>query len=193
MHQERRSHGAHNMEGSYKRDMKMTKIPYERSVKRTLQRCGLRGLCRSLVPILSLPLVLPALVSGALAPRSVLADTRQPIYLGVSVHQWGAADLLQNLKQFQTDTGKNAAMVVYWRDFAHSGRVDPAVLTAIFAQGSVPVISWTPTCWGCSLAKQRAYTLQGIVQGRFDSYIRASAASLKSTHEPIFMRFAPSM
>ncbi|HZS93299.1 MAG TPA: glycosyl hydrolase [Chloroflexota bacterium] len=113
-------------------------------------------------------------------------------YLGVSVAQDTSEELLDNLRQYQFDAGKNAALVMYWRDFAASGQVDVRVMDAIYAQGSVPVISWGPGCWsGCDPSVN--YSLNAVASGSFDSYIRSFADSLRSYNQPVLLRFDAEM
>jgi hypothetical protein len=76
----------------------------------------------------------------ACCPRHTALPAR--VYLGVSVHPGETTtDMLHDLARYQRDAHKRAALVMYWRDWARSGRVEPAALNAIYQQGSVPVIS----------------------------------------------------
>ena len=114
------------------------------------------------------------------------------IYLGISVHQWSTSDLLTNLSRYQSLAGKNAAMVMYWRDWAESGEVDPKVMKAIYDQGSVPIISWEPGSYRAG-SGQSKYSLTMIIAGKWDRYIRRFARSLRSYHRAVFLRFAHEM
>lgn len=153
---------------------------------------------------------LAALVSPSLRPAAVhasplastfqrtglharVAGPRTPsaVYLGVSVHQWDATDMLSSLARYQTEAGKNAALVMYWRDWAKGGQIEPEVMNAIYNQGSVPIISWSPGCWSCS--DQSAYSLDNILAGNFDQYIQSFASSLAAYHRTVLLRFGPEM
>jgi beta-mannanase len=128
-----------------------------------------------------------------MSPHSVGGSTpTHAIYLGISVHQWSTSDLLTNLSRYQSLAGKNAAMVMYWRDWAESGQVDPAVMHAIYDQGSVPVVSWEPGSYHAG-SGQPDYSLQSIIAGNWDAYIRGFARSLASYRRPVFLRFAHEM
>jgi len=117
--------------------------------------------------------------------------TSSGVYLGISVHQWSTSDLLTNLAQYQRDAKKNAALVMYWRDWAGSGQIDGAVMSAIYAQRSVPFISWEPVCWSCT--DQAPYSLNNIAAGAFDPYIRSFADSLRGYGKTVFLRFGSEM
>jgi mannan endo-1,4-beta-mannosidase len=114
------------------------------------------------------------------------------VYLGISVHQWSSSDLLTNLGRYQALARKHAAMVMYWRDWAASGTVDPTVITAIYHQGSVPIISWEPGSYQAG-SGQSMYRLESIIAGSWDPYLRRFARSLRSSHRPVFLRFAHEM
>jgi hypothetical protein len=113
------------------------------------------------------------------------------VYLGISVHQWSTPDLLANLHRYQLLAGKNAAMVMYWRDWAESGSVDPRVMNAIYGQGSIPIVSWEPGSYRAGPGPP--YSLQEIIAGKWDPYIRRFARLLRSYHRPVFLRFAHEM
>jgi beta-mannanase len=117
------------------------------------------------------------------------------VYLGVSVHQGETTtDMLHDLARYQRDAHKRAALVMYWRDWARSGRVDPAAMNAIYQQGSVPVITWGPGNWTASThIKHTRYSLRSVLAGTWDSYIRSFAAALRAYHRPVLLRFAPEM
>lgn len=130
-------------------------------------------------------------IHGSLSVTRGGSSAPANVYLGVSVHQWSSEDLLANLAQYQREAGKNAALVMYWRDWAAGGQIEPDVMQAIYGQGSVPVISWSPGCWSCS--DQSAYSLDHVLAGDFDGYIRSFAGSLAAYKRPVLLRFGPEM
>jgi mannan endo-1,4-beta-mannosidase len=114
------------------------------------------------------------------------------IYLGISVHQWSTADLLINLSRYQALARKNAAMVMYWRDWAASGAIDPKVVKAIYGQASIPIISWEPGSYRVG-SGQSKYSLASIITGKWDRYIRHFARALRSYRRSVLLRFAHEM
>jgi beta-mannanase len=89
---------------------------------------------------------------------------------------------------FNAATGKNAAIVMFWRDWASdAGAIDPSWLSAIAARGSVPMITWSPADWANGTDNAN-YTLANITNGKFDSYIRQTADILKGYGGPVLLR-----
>jgi len=181
-------------------------VQWERLHARMTTRKGsrIRAAASSWVSALVLALCL-ALVAGVgfslawMSAHSAVTSTPIPspsasssgVYLGISVHQWSTPDLLSNLRRYQSLVGKKAAMVMYWRDWAESGQIDPTVMKAIYDQGSVPIVSWEPGSYRAGPGPK--YSLESIVAGHWDTYIRAFARSLASYHRPVFLRFAHEM
>ena len=67
-------------------------------------------------------------------------------------------------------------------------------LNAIERRGSIPEITWEP--WDASKGlykSQPRYRLINIIDGKFDSYIRAWAKSLAAWKHPVLLRFAQEM
>src|SRR5690242_16675035 len=107
--------------------------------------------------------------------------------LSLGVWQPDPTTGLVSLKQYEADAGKHAAIVELWRDWAtDAGSLTPAWLSAIAAHGSVPLITWDPINW--SGADQSAYTLDAILAGGQDGYIRGWAQQLTAYGKPVMLR-----
>src|SRR5207302_10436448 len=75
--------------------------------------------------------------------QKVCAQSRRGVLLGV--WQAGVPEDMSALSTFQHDAGKKAAIVALWRDFGSSKNVlDVTWLRTIAAEGSIPLIFWSP-------------------------------------------------
>ena len=80
------------------------------------------------------------------------------------------------------------------RGLAAQQAADTSQLNAIERRGSIPEITWEP--WDASKGlykSQPRYRLSNIIDGKFDSYIRAWARSLAPWKHPVLLRFAQEM
>lgn len=66
--------------------------------------------------------------------------------------------------------------------------VDPTQLSAVWARGAVPMVTWEP--WG---PHGKAYKLADIAKGLYDGYVRRSALAAARWGRPLFVRFAHEM
>jgi hypothetical protein len=83
---------------------------------------------------------------------------------------------------------------MWYADWQHNKRPLVAQLDTIHNRGSVPEITWEP--WDASkglYTSQPRYRLSNIIDGKFDSYIRAWARSLAAWKHPVLIRFAQEM
>jgi beta-mannanase len=106
---------------------------------------------------------------------------------------WQASDL-STVATFEREAGKHAAIVMWYADWQHDKLPNTAQLNAIERRGSIPEITWEP--WDASKGlykSQPRYRLINIIDGKFDSYIRAWAKSLAGWKHPVLLRFAQEM
>ncbi len=106
---------------------------------------------------------------------------------------WQASDL-STVATFERESGKHAAIVMWYADWQHDKLPNTSQLNAIERRGSIPEITWEP--WDASKGlykSQPRYRLINIVDGKFDSYIRAWAKSLAAWKHPVLLRFAQEM
>lgn len=125
------------------------------------------------------------------APRPISSPAPGP-YLGVSIPGDTQSQLEHALTQFQSHVRHRAAIVMLWREWgptSYYNMPDARLLSYIHAQGSAPLISWTPNCWACGTT----FSLSNIAAGRYDRYIRSFADAMKAYGHPIFLRFAHEM
>jgi hypothetical protein len=69
---------------------------------------------------------------------------------------------------------------------------DGRQLTPIARRGAVPLVTWQPAASGVRDG-QDTFPLPKIAAGRYDDYLRASAAAAAEWGGPILLRFAPEM
>ena len=106
---------------------------------------------------------------------------------------WQPSDL-STVTTFEREAGNHAAIVMWYADWQHNRLPSTSQLNAIERRGSIPEITWEP--WDASKGlykSQPRYRLGNIIDGKFDSYIRAWARSLAKWKHPVLLRFAQEM
>lgn len=125
------------------------------------------------------------------AKRRLCLVSREPVYLGV--WQAGVPTDFAALDAFKQDAGKQAAIVVFWRDWgSRKSTIKVDWLRAIAARGSVPLIAWSPANWDPG-TNQAPYQLRAIISGGQDAYIREWARTLAAYGQPVLLRWAYQM
>ncbi|MFH1684148.1 MAG: glycosyl hydrolase [Candidatus Margulisiibacteriota bacterium] len=100
---------------------------------------------------------------------------------------------IENLADFQTQIGKNLAVVlwyVHWPASASAGKPEPfpaKEADQALANGSVPLITWEP--W----VTHTSGTLAAIVIGEYEDYVTGFLRAAKEWGKPLFLRFAHEM
>ncbi|MFH1576965.1 MAG: glycosyl hydrolase [Candidatus Margulisiibacteriota bacterium] len=92
---------------------------------------------------------------------------------------------LSNLSDFQSMTGKQLAVVlwyVHWTDAFPTSDAD-----TVFNNGSVPLITWEP--W----ITHELGTLEAIASGSYETYVNEFIQAAKDWGKPLFLRFAHEM
>ena len=110
-----------------------------------------------------------------------------------SYERWTPQSLSQ-VNTFEHAAAAHAAVIMWFADWQHVAVPNLAQLRAVAARGSLPEISWEP--WDSSRPlrqPQPAYTLQSIIDGAHDAYIRRWAQALRGYGGPVLLRFAQEM
>ncbi|HME04570.1 MAG TPA: glycosyl hydrolase [Solirubrobacteraceae bacterium] len=178
-------------------------------LRNTDEEGRLRRSGRAAVPLILLSLIaaLLALRVGVFAPGAsspvwpwsgtVPAAT---VDLGVTTpplarnewRAWRRSDL-QSVEAFEQAIHKHASIVMWYADWKHSAP-SRAQLLAVAERGSVPEITWEPWDYTAGLyTPQPEYTLQSIIDGAHDAYIREWARALASYGRPVRLRLAQEM
>jgi beta-mannanase len=109
-------------------------------------------------------------VPGSLQNRSVLTafeqDVQKPVAIIMWYQGWGVMDGTQNFQPIWMNNVRN--------------------------HGSIPMVSWEPWLYTAGV-NQPAYSLQHIINGGFDTYIKNWAKDSKAWGHPYFLRFAAEM
>ncbi len=102
-------------------------------------------------------------------------------------------DDLSEVNAFEQHARLHADIVMWFVDWEH-GRFDAAQARAVAERGSIPEISWEPWDSRAGLRRrQPAYTLESIIEGRHDAYIRSFAEAARRYGGPLRLRFAQEM
>jgi hypothetical protein len=142
----------------------------------------------------SAPAAQPAIEA---APASVGGKLDLGVTTGPMARNWWKAwqsSDLSTVDTFEREAGKPAAIVMWYADWQHNKLPLTSQLNAIERRGSTPEITWEP--WDASkglYTAQPRYRLINIIDGKFDSYIRAWAKSLAAWKHPVLLRFAQEM
>lgn len=135
----------------------------------------------------SLP-VAPLPLAGKVLPPPTGA------YLGV--YSPPAPFVPSRVDQFESEVGKDAAIVMWYQPWATNNRArfDAAACLEVMRRGKVPMITWEPWDPGSDAnqvknpTKQPAYRLKAINDGVFDAYIRQWAVDIKKLGGPVMLR-----
>jgi beta-mannanase len=134
------------------------------------------------------------------APWSTPAPASATVDLGVTTaplarnawRNWTSASM-QSVNQFEHAAHKHISVLMWYADWQHS-QPDLAQLRTVAARGAIPEITWEPWDYSKGLySPQPRYTLESIIDGSHDGYIRAWASALARYGGPVRLRFAQEM
>ena len=142
------------------------------------------------VPV-SLRALIRAMIAGMLMSFTVLAPSanaggviQSPIALGVNLSD--APGSMLPLRRYAQMAGRRPALVM-WYQQSSEPLFYPNQLPHVAAIGALPLITWDPSLRG------QGISLRQIANGRYDRYIRATAAKAARWRRPIYIRFAHEM
>jgi beta-mannanase len=121
------------------------------------------------------------------------ASPSSTVYLGVHVPGW-----LQDLSlvtAFEAKAQKAVSIVMWYQGWGltdGSQNFETRWMNAVRNHGSIPLVTWEPWLYTQGV-NQSAYSLQNIINGRFDAYIRRWAQDSQAWGHPYFLRFAHEM
>jgi len=121
------------------------------------------------------------------------ASPSSTVYLGVHVPGW-----LQDLSlvtAFEANAQKAVSIVMWYQGWGltdGSQNFETSWMNAVRNHGSIPLVTWEPWLYTQGV-NQSAYSLQNIINGRFDAYIRRWAQDSQAWGHPYFLRFAHEM
>ena len=115
------------------------------------------------------------------------------VYYGVHVPGW-----LQDMSAvttFEQDAHKSVSIVMWYQGWGlqdGSQNFETSWMNNVRNHGSIPMVTWEPWLYTKGV-NQPTYSLQNIVNGKFDAYITKWAQDSKSWGHPYFLRFAHEM
>ena len=142
-----------------------------------------------------LPLLILFLASVLVVPAQRLVVPPRGAYVGAYMDLGEAEDDLTpaTISSFEKLSGRHQAIVAFSSFWGQDGFPDTQV-AAVRSSGAVPLIFWSP--WGPPYRQndpQPEYSLDRIIQGRFDSYIRKWARKARETRMPLLVAFGLEM
>lgn len=96
------------------------------------------------------------------------------------------------IDQFTEMVGEKPAIVLFYQNWESDSAFDPAMLDAVADRGATPIVTWTPRDPERG-RNQRKYSLEKIINGRHDPYIRRWARGAAAWENPLYLRFAHEM
>ncbi|HWG86002.1 MAG TPA: glycosyl hydrolase [Deinococcales bacterium] len=99
---------------------------------------------------------------------------------------------LTQLSQFETASGRKAAIVHWFQDWANDPALHLDLIRKVADHGSIPMITWEPWNWSQGVNQPR-YSLARIIAGDFDSHARSWATGLAAYGGPVLLRWAHEM
>jgi Glycosyl hydrolase family 26 len=121
------------------------------------------------------------------------ASPSSTVYLGVHVPGW-----LQDLSlvtAFEANAQKAVSIVMWYQGWGltdGSQNFETSWMDAVRNHGSIPLVTWEPWLYTQGV-NQSAYSLQNIINGKFDAYITRWAQDSQAWGYPYFLRFAHEM
>jgi beta-mannanase len=132
-------------------------------------------------------------ISGMLLPGVAEAAAVPPagsVYAGVTVD--GARGIVPELDAYAGSAGKRPAVVMDYRDWAHTPDFPTDFANLVTARGAIPMLTWEPWDYSAGVA-QPAYRLSTITAGAHDALVRRWATQIKAWGRPLMLRFAHEM
>lgn len=124
-------------------------------------------------------------LSVAYAMSRATGDSQRPereVFFGV--FREGAPANINHILKFEEQTGKKPAMIMWYQDWEQNFPWDAAMSAVNY--GAVPHIVWEPWYW----SDHSRVTLDDIIAGKWDRYIRTWAQEIRNFRHPVFIRLA---
>ncbi len=116
-----------------------------------------------------------------------------PIALGAWHEGFELADGVA-LQRYAREIGHAPAVVHWYQDWVQSPMFVPGALSAAYASGAIPMITWKPHDDAKDmLTEQPDFSLSAIAGGKHDAYIHAFAKASRDFGQPFLLRFAHEM
>jgi hypothetical protein len=116
------------------------------------------------------------------------------VYFGL---EYPEAPDVTALTHYETELGAGAALVLWYQDWIEGGALQHfpvGQMDAIRQHGSIPVLAWYPADEAAGgVPTQPDFSLDTIISGKWDAYVRMYAAEVKAWGHPFFLRFASEM
>lgn len=100
---------------------------------------------------------------------------------------------LADVQAFDKAVATNTNMVMFFKNWANFKNFDDTEYVKAYELGKIPVISWEPWDPSGDTKTQPKYTLDTIINGDHDGYIRSWARGIADMKIPVGIRFAHEM
>lgn len=131
-------------------------------------------------------------VLSAATPGIATTPTRSPIALGASEPQWYDMNAVDT---YSAAVGRQPAIWSVWSDWGdpNTGPFPTQVMNGLFTRGIVPQVYWEPLDPSYQGFDCANWSLDNIIAGDHDNYIKDWATAAATYGHPIILRFAHEM
>jgi hypothetical protein len=112
-------------------------------------------------------------------------------YIEGATYGYGNAPYdIRTMDAFEANTGKAESIVHWGQGWFYNGAYqsfNPAMMDRVRNRGSIPLLDWSS--WdACCGVNQPTFSLQAIIDGNHDAYIRTWATAARNWGHPFFLR-----
>lgn len=118
------------------------------------------------------------------------AEIANPNVNYVGVYTQGG---IPEVEAFDKTVATNTNMVMFFKNWENHQAFDETEYVKAYELGKIPVLAWEPWDPKGDTKTQPKYTLDTIISGNHDGYIRSWARAIKDMRVPIGIRFAHEM
>jgi hypothetical protein len=137
-----------------------------------------------------------SLIAAAAGPlRPGHAEAAAPAF-ALGMYDTSAPSSFSTVSSLETQMQVHMRIIHWYGEWGTSStnvrNLDPTLLSATSARGSIPFITWEP--WDVSLpVTQQTFPLKAIAAGQFDTYVDTWATGLRNYGQPVLLTFAQEM
>lgn len=104
----------------------------------------------------------------------------------------GVEDDPSRIDRFTELVGEKPSVVMLYQNWEKHRAFDRDLVDAVASRGATPIITWAPRD-PIKGRNQREYSLQKIIEGKYDSFVRSWAREAAAWKKPLYLRFAHEM
>jgi beta-mannanase len=129
---------------------------------------------------------------ASFAPASVKPPSGK---VAMGAFSQGMPQDLAYLHKYDTDAGQKAKIVEWFQSWGpyEDGKFCVPCARELYYEGREQVVTWEPQDYTSDTANQPDYSLDSIISGKHDDYIRGYAQDIKKSGVPVYLRLMHEM